>query len=358
MGAHWLHYGDHNFYKQYGEQQGFSVYQDPREVFLDRENIGVEQNMDSLTEALDELEQAIAIAAESGIENSLAGATANMSHLMSPIAKFIVGPWSMGKELDELSLLDYASLEGTTDYFCKEGFGSLVAHHGSSLPVSLNTTVSEIDHSGSEIIVHTNNGALRTKAVILTVSTGVLAAGDIRFIPELPLRKVESFNSISMGTYEHIWLQFSTPIANAKPDVYLLTFDDSHNCKVSACANVSGSSLTYFDVGGNTAKALTNLAEEDKVNFALDRLRSDFGNDISRTFVKGAASSWATNPLTQGAYASASPGAYAMRKVLREPVDDKVFFAGEACHPTMWASVAGAHLSGHDVALEVMATIK
>ena len=42
-----------------------------------------------------------------------------------------------------------------------------------------------------------------------------------------------------------------------------------------------------------------------------------------------------------------------MRNVLKEPVADRVFFAGEACHSLLWATAAGALVSGQDVAAEV-----
>ena len=42
-----------------------------------------------------------------------------------------------------------------------------------------------------------------------------------------------------------------------------------------------------------------------------------------------------------------------MRGVLKEPVADRIFFAGEACHSLLWSTAAGAFLSGRDVATEV-----
>ena len=72
-----------------------------------------------------------------------------------------------------------------------------------------NTTVHQIDWSGQGVVVETARGKLKSKAVIITVSTGVLASGQIKFVPELPEEKRESFNEISMGAYDHIALHFS-----------------------------------------------------------------------------------------------------------------------------------------------------
>ena len=42
-----------------------------------------------------------------------------------------------------------------------------------------------------------------------------------------------------------------------------------------------------------------------------------------------------------------------MREVLRRPVGERVFLAGEACHGDLWATVGGADLSGRDTARAV-----
>jgi len=63
--------------------------------------------------------------------------------------------------------------------------------------------------------------------------------------------------------------------------------------------------------------------------------------------------SWASNPFTLGAYASAEPGSFHLRKVLRQSVGDRIFIAGEATAEE-WATVAGATRSGIRAAKEVV----
>jgi hypothetical protein len=48
----------------------------------------------------------------------------------------------------------------------------------------------------------------------------------------------------------------------------------------------------------------------------------------------------------QGAFATASPGGQWARRALMEPVRDRVYFAGEAVHETLWGTVGGAWESG------------
>lgn len=94
------------------------------------------------------------------------------------------------------------------------------------------------------------------------------------------------------------------------------------------------------------------------IDFALQELRVIFGNAVERHFVKGVATNWGHNPLTLGAYASAAPGKYDQRRILRQPIGDRIWFAGEACSRLEWATVGGAHDSGIEVATKVASALQ
>ena len=55
---------------------------------------------------------------------------------------------------------------------------------------------------------------------------------------------------------------------------------------------------------------------------------------------------WSKEQWTQGAIATASPGWQGARRILMEPIRNRVFFAGEAVHETAWGTVGGAWESG------------
>ena len=74
---------------------------------------------------------------------------------------------------------------------------------------------------------------------------------------------------------------------------------------------------------------------------------------IEKYLIKAHATSWASNPFTLGSYASAEPGSFHLRKILKQPVGDRIFIAGEAT-AVEWATVAGATRSGLRAAKEVM----
>ncbi len=77
------------------------------------------------------------------------------------------------------------------------------------------------------------------------------------------------------------------------------------------------------------------------------------GGDGGRRSGGGGGAAGAAARLVGGWSASAARGGYAMREVLRRPVGERVFLAGEACHGDLWATVGGAYLSGRDTARAV-----
>ena len=278
------------------------------------------------------------------------------------LVHFAVGPYEMAKDFDAFSCVDWWNSEDGADSYCKEGYGALVAHGARDLEVRLSTRVQAIDWSGSGVTVRTDRGRVRARACIVTVSTGVLASGDIRFVPALPDEKVESFHRISMGHYEHIALFFDHNVFGTGPDEYLLYNAKSHRAHSPALmgllTNVSGTGLTLADVGGDFARDLGKAGGEAAIDFARSELRAIFGGAIGRHLVKGHFTRWGANRLTRGSCASAEPGAYRLRAVLRRPVGDRVWFAGEACSVGDWATVHGAHESGRNVARLVAAGIR
>jgi monoamine oxidase len=355
VGAHWLHTDSSNPYNRYGRENGFTIYPAPDNwrVFAGDREVS-EQEADGLWRSSEAMYRAIGNAADAGRDISAADATRSVTGPWAATAGFMIGPWSMAKDLNGFSTTDWWSGEDGEDWYCKEGFGTLVAHYGAGIPVALQTKATKIDWSGDGVAVETDKGTLRAKVVIVTVSTGVLAAGDIVFSPALPARKQDSFSAVSMGVYDHIALQFSRDVFGMGSDGYLLyqVGDDGRAFGTLSNAGVHG--LAYCDVGGSWARELERESVPARIDYALSKLRDLLGNDIETAFVKGDATSWGMNPLTRGSYASAEPGAHAMRAVLREAVGERIFFAGEACHRSLWAMVAGAHLSGEAVAGDVV----
>lgn len=121
--------------------------------------------------------------------------------------------------------------------------------------------------------------------------------------------------------------------------------------------NYLGSDLTICFTGGSFGIGLEEAGPGTATEFALEGLTSAFGSDLRTRLIKSDETRWWTYPLTRGAYSGARPGRADARHALAEPVEGRLFFAGEATIPEWTATVAGAHLSGIRAAEEALAEL-
>src|SRR6202022_4394511 len=104
-------------------------------------------------------------------------------------AEFVLGPSATGKDLKEISVIDKArAQERNAAIACRQGLGTLIGKLGEQIPIALSTPVSRITWSGRDVSVETPAGRIAARAAVVTVSSDVLAAGNIKFTPDLPKR--------------------------------------------------------------------------------------------------------------------------------------------------------------------------
>ena len=356
LGASWLHTAHLNPFISYGQKNGFDVYPEPGDntYFIANTKVGNNEAV-AANRLYRSTHQAIATAGRRNQDISALEAVGS-TLLDEPWGATVaaeIGAWEMGADLDQFSTLDWWNMEEGQNYFCRQGFGSLLVHYGRQVPVSLNTTVTGIDWNKTGVTVRTQKGEIRTNRVVVTVSTGVLASGAIRFSPPLPTEKEESFNAIRMGTYNHIALQFRRNVFGLSSDHYIARQLRSNEA-IGWIMNLRGSNLCFGYTGGRYGQYLEEAGPSVAIDIGLSELVNIFGNEIRKDFIKGFFTTWGKYPHTMGSYAVAMPGRYGYRQILREPVAEKIYFAGEACHPSLAATVSGAFLSGHATARQII----
>ena len=83
-------------------------------------------------------------------------------------------------------------------------------------------------------------------------------------------------------------------------------------------------------MGGDFAWQMTEAGTDAAVDFVLGEVEAMVGSKARERFVKGTLTQWGNDPLTLGAYSALRPGAFGARAELARPLDDRLFFAGEA----------------------------
>jgi monoamine oxidase len=356
-GAHWIHMPDLNPVAKLAPRSGLDVYPAPRgqTLRIGRRN-GREGEVEDFLAALVRSNRAIGEAARGKADMACAQALPKDLGDWRPTVEYVLGPYGCGKDLAEISAFDFAkSAERDVDAFCRQGFGALLARLAAGLPVQLSTPVTRIDW-GSALEVETARGRIGARAVIVTVSTGVLGAGKIRFAPDLPKRQLDAVSKLKLGSYDHIALELVGNPLGLQSDE--LVFQKSDTARTAAMlANVSGSALCLIEVGGLFGRELAAKGEQEMVAFAADWLAGLYGADVKKAIKRTHATRWNDDPWTLGAFSAAAPGGQPARRVLMEPLRDRIWFAGEAVHETLWGTVGGAWDSGERAADAVLKRI-
>lgn len=190
----------------------------------------------------------------------------------------------------------------------------------------------------------TNQGTLHTKAVIVTVSTEIVSRGDIKFDPQLPSWKRSAFENVPMGVIDKITLQFEEDLFKA--NMVTSYYQDEEGLMLDYLLRPFGLNVVITFVGGSMARELEKAGVEAAIELALEGLAEAFGEDVWDGLEKRHFTKWASDPFAYGTYISANVGHAQDRKKLAQPVDDRLFFAGEACSPEWANQVPAAYITG------------
>jgi monoamine oxidase len=352
-GAHWIYAPDLNPLTKLTPRRGIEVYPAPpsQKIRIGRRYAREGELEDFLaaevraTRAINDAARKADVPCEQVVPNDLGD--------WRGAIEFMLGPFLCGKDLAQFSTLDFSrAAERTTATFCRQGFGALLAALAEGLTVQLSTPVKSIDTRRS-LAVETAKGTLTARAAIVTVSTNLIAGGRIQFLPDLPHRNIDAFGRLSLGSYDHVALELvGNPLGLDSDDLVFEKSTDSHTAAM--LANVSGTPLCLVDVAGPFGRDLSAHGEAAMVDFATQWLAGLYGAEIKKAIGRTAVSRWNNEPWTLGAASAAVPGGQLARRIMMEPVNDTIWFAGEAAHETLWGTVGGAWDSGERAAEAVL----
>jgi monoamine oxidase len=230
--------------------------------------------------------------------------------------------------------------------------------------VIYNSPVTVIDTSGIKPVAIDDNGVYHyADAIIVTVSVGVLKAGIIDFIPDLPADKLDAISTIGMGNGMKISLRFSSQLWESKM-MYLLLDGPTASCWPPDVyqSGTTDHVLTCFMMGRNSEVMEALPDDTARINQALADLDVAFGGSASTAYIEGMVHNWTAEPYIRGSYSYPAPGTRPTsgsteRQVLAQPVGTTLYFAGEATHNTAPSTVPGALQSGERAGGEVDADL-
>jgi monoamine oxidase len=231
----------------------------------------------------------------------------------------------------------------------QSGYDALVRALASALDakrvhIELGTTVQEVRWKRDEVVItavrHGNAGEFAARRAIVTLPLGVLqlpveAPGGVRFVPALA-SKQQALLGLATGPVIKLLLRFRTP--------FWEEVDDGRYADAAFFHAPGAAFPTFWTMlplraplltawaAGPAAARLASASKDTVVDAALRCLTKLLsGRDrCLREFQAAYLHDWQADPCARGAYSYVVAGGAHARASLAQPLDDTLFFAGEA----------------------------
>lgn len=289
------------------------------------------------------------ISMEEGLERVLAGESFSKQERRALAWGVSTLVLESAAEMRDLSLL-YADADEEfpgEDRLFPDGYEGIARGLAQGLDVRTGHRVVRVEHGSGGVRVRTSRGDYDAERAVVTLPLGVLQSGGIAFSPALPERKQAAIRRLGMGVLDKVALRF--PRAFWPVDRHFLGFMSEASGEFPVLLNLrryGDAPVLVAFAAGRFALALEAKPDQAVVEDLMRVLGTLYGRDVPSP-VGHAISRWSMDAFARGSYShvpvGATPEDY---DALAEPVEGRLFFAGEATSREYPATVHGALLSG------------
>ncbi|MEM9409729.1 MAG: FAD-dependent oxidoreductase, partial [Planctomycetota bacterium] len=277
---------------------------------------------------------------------------------------FFLNTWiehEYAADVEELSVdgLNEGVGYGGPDVMFKSGYDQIINDLAHGLEIIIKQPVIEIDYGKSPIqIVTQSKRVFLADSVIVTVPLGVLKKNTIEFRPPLPKEKEHAIDSLGMGLLDRLYLEFPEPFWDRETELFGFVAEQKGRwCEWYNMIGTTGRPVLLGFVAGSYAEKIERLADDEVIEDAMQVLKSMFGKNIPAP-LRTKLTRWRSDPFAGGSYSYLkTDSTNLMRKELAKPIQQKLYFAGEATSDTNPATVHGAYSSGLKAARLILNTI-
>jgi monoamine oxidase len=236
-----------------------------------------------------------------------------------------------------------AEIEGQRQFRFPGGYGPLIDWLATGLPresLHLQTEVREIRWRRGQIEItadtSTGNRDFFAVRLLVTVPLGVLQAspgmrGAIQFIPPLS-QKEAALGHLEVGRVVKLMISFKERFWRSHGQLgFVISF--SADIPTWWTQEPLPSNILTGWAGGPAAEKLISLSQEELLDRAIESLSRIFGKPgrwLREQAERIHYHDWSNDPFSRGAYSYPKVGGLKAAQILSEPVDDTIFFAGEA----------------------------
>ncbi len=255
--------------------------------------------------------------------------------------------------------------EEEDNYRVDGGYGRMIHYlvmycQGKGCRFVFNEAVTRIEwKEGNVKITTSNNETYEAGQAIIAVPLGVLqweenGKGYIEFLPDLPQIR-QATKEIGFGNVIKILLQFSSHFWEEQKEA-LFFFSDQ---KIATWWTQSPSQYPMLTgwIAGKKSDEFATMNKEELLQASLQSLAGIFNKNEDKLKALVTAShivNWQEDVYAKGAYSYNMIGSEKARKALNEPIQNTLFFAGEALYSgKSGGTVEAALVQGLEVAKKV-----
>ena len=239
------------------------------------------------------------------------------------------------------------------------GYGALcdwLAHtvvaYGARLRID--SPVKTVEWNRGSVLVRGASFAFRAKRAVVTLPLGVLQSSQVRFSPSLRTKR-GALGKLASGPVIRVAMRFHTRFWDARaPEIAFFHVPEAPFPTFWTPLPMRAPLLTAW-AGGPKAARLTGSSKEDLVAAAIRAIETAFHKEKPREQLDSAlVQDWQADACSRGGYSYVLVGGEGARERLAEPLEDTLYFAGEATDAQEAGTVAGALRSGERAAREVL----
>lgn len=256
---------------------------------------------------------------------------------------------------DQLSMTQLAeesaqATNGPRNFWITDGYDRVIEALARGIDVRLSHAVIHTEwQQGSVKVTCANGETFSAPKLVFTLPIGVLKKSSVAFTPALPAAFTESVEKIGFGNSSKVVLWLRERIEDFGMLDTAGHFGHFWPRMFGAEQVVVGYS------GGSRADALVAMGKEAAIEEGIQEFCGAFGGQMRERIAHAEHYTWSDDPYALGSYSYSKIGKGNARDALRAPIDDTLYYAGEAVNTHgHTATVHGAIESGRDTARTIL----
>jgi len=199
--------------------------------------------------------------------------------------------------------------------------------------VKINTPVVSINYEpGQRARVETKSGeSYEADLVVLAVPLSQLKKRAIKFKPELPEKKQDALQRVSMDPAMKVFLKFKKPFWEENMGLLITAEIPRLNWVSSAGGKSQKAHVLTSLVSGKVAEKLSKMEQKEAALLLVQDLKRCYGEQVEENFDGWAIQDWTKEEYIEGGYTypNIKEELTTTRKLIAQSVEDKLYFVGE-----------------------------